>query len=184
MRESTQRAEPEHVFENCVSCEDVVPLAWRGRGSALSSGELHRLQELTLRALRAEPGEQSDIKDPQLLRLHEKLDSVLEMMGRLMEVHHPAPVPAHVRLSRVGVAWRTPATQAPQVGEHGVLELHLHPRLMQPLLLPGHVCAVERNGDQAEVQVAFETMSEPVESALERHVFRRHRRAISENRNG
>ncbi|HZP12040.1 MAG TPA: PilZ domain-containing protein [Nevskiaceae bacterium] len=172
------------MFEDCVSCEDVVPIAWRGRQGALSSGELHRLQELTLRALRAEPGEQADVKDPQLLRLHEKLDSVLEMMGRLLEIHHPAPQPAHVRLSRMGVAWRTEPGKAPPIGEHGVLELHLHPRLMQPLLLPAHVCAVEPRSGQVEVEVAFDSVPEPVETALERHIFRRHRRAISETRNG
>ncbi len=177
-------AEAHRVFEDCVSCEDVVPIAWRGRSAALSAGELHRLQELTLRALRAEPGEQTDVKDPQLLKLHEKLDTVLEMIGRLMEVHHPAPQPAQVKLSRMGVAWRTEAGKAPPMGEHGVLELHLHPRLMQPLLLPARVCAVEPRGGEVEVEVAFDTMSEPVESALERHIFRRHRRAISENRNG
>lgn len=177
-------AEAHSVFEDCVSCEDVVPLAWRGRSSALSSGELHRLQEQTLRALRAEPGEQVDVKDPQLLRLHEKLDSMLEMIGRLMEVHHPAPQPARVRLSRMGVAWRTEAGKVPPIGEHGVLELHLHPRLMQPLLLPAHVCAIEPRGGEIEVEVAFESLPEAVETALERHIFRRHRRAISENRNG
>lgn len=177
-------AEAHRVFEDCVSCDDVVPLAWRGRESALSGGELHRLQELTLRALRAEPGEQIDVKDPHLIRLHEKLDSLLEMMGRLIEIHHPAPQPTHVRLSRMGVAWRTEAGKAPSLGEHGVLELHLHPRLMQPLLLPAHVCAIEPRGAEVEVEVAFEVLSEPVETALERHVFRRHRRAISENRNG
>lgn len=172
------------MFDGCVSCEDVVPIAWRGRKAALSSGELHRLQENTLRALRAEPGEQSDVKDPDLLRLHEKLDSVLEMMGRLMELHHPAPQAAHVRLSRMGMSWRAPAASAPAIGEHGVLELHLHPRLMQPLLLPARVQSLDARGNEVEVNIAFEPLSEPVESALERHVFRRHRRAISENRNG
>jgi hypothetical protein len=177
-------AEARQVFDNCVSCEDVVPIAWRGREAALSNGELHRLQELTLRALRSEPGEQSDVKDPHLLRLHEKLDSVLEMIGRLMEIHQPPPQPAHVRLSRMGVSWRVPAGKAPPMGEPGVIELHLHPRLMQPLLLPARVSAIDPHGAEVEVEVAFEPLSEPVESALERHVFRRHRRAISENRNG
>jgi len=177
-------SEAHGVFEDCVSCEDVVPIAWRARRAALSNGELHRLQETTLRALRAEPGEQSDVKDPHLLRLHEKLDSVLEMIGRLIELHQPAPQPAQVRLSRMGMSWRTAAASAPPVGEQGVIELHLHPRLMQPLLLPAHVCGVDPRGDEVEVNVAFEPLSEPVESALERHVFRRHRRSISETRNG
>jgi hypothetical protein len=175
---------PSELFDGCVSCEDVVPIAWRSRNAALSSGELHRLQEMTLRALRAEPGEQCDVKDPHLLRVHEKLDSVLEMIGRLMEVHFPAPQSAHVRLSRMGVSWRVPAGKAPAMGEPGVLELHLHPRLMQPLLLPAKVCSISPHGEEVEVNVAFESLSEPVESALERHVFRRHRRAISETRNG
>ena len=177
-------SQSERVFEDCVSCEDVVPIAWRGRKAGLSHGELHRLQETTLRALRAEPGEQSEVKDPELARLHEKLDSVLEMMGRLMEVHYPAPQPAQIRLSRMGMSWRSPAATAPPMGERGVLELHLHPRLMQPLLLPAHVCGVDVLGAEVEVNIAFEPLPEPVESALERHVFRRHRRSISENRNG
>jgi len=159
-------------------------MAWRGRNAALSNGELHRLQELTLRALRAEPGEQVDVKEPHLLRLHEKLDSVLEMLGRLMEIHHPVPQPTQVRMSHLGVAWRTDPGKAPAMGEHGVLELHLHPRLMQPMLLPARVCAVEAKGSEVAVEAAFDPLPEPVEAALERHIFRRHRRAISENRNG
>jgi hypothetical protein len=172
------------AFVGCVSCEDVVPLAWRARSSALSTGELHRLQELTLRALRAEPADETDVDDKNLLRLHEKLDSLMEMVGRLLSVHQPTPTPANINLSRRGLAWAMNPADAPSIGQIGVIELHLHPRLLQPLLLPSRVYALRERDGMMEVRVLFEPLSEVVESALERHVFRRHRRSIAETRSG
>lgn len=170
------------IFAGCVSCEDCVPLAWRDRDRPLTDGELFRLQERSLRALRAEPADEHEEQNPEMLRLHEKLDALMESVGRLLAAHHPAPAARNLRLSRRGVAWSMPAEQAPAAGGYGVIELHLHPRLLQPLLLPARIVAVHPGDGGATVEAAFEPIAEIMESALERHVFRRHRRAVAETR--
>lgn len=172
----------ESVFEACVSCQDCVPLAWRPRSHPLSDGELFRLQDLSMRALRAEPADEHEVQDAEMLRLHEKLDCLMESIGKLLAVHQPVPPARNLKLSRRGAAWSEPADGAHGLGQIGVIELHLHPRLVQPLLLPGRICRLDAREGAAEIEVIFEPLSELLEGALERHVFRRHRRAVAETR--
>jgi hypothetical protein len=183
MRAATANNTSDSVFGACVSCDDCVPLAWRVRATPLTEGELYRLQEQTLRSLRAEPSDAAEQKEPEMQRMHEKLDALMEAVGRLLSIHQPAPVARNVKLSRRGVAWFMPAQEAaPSPGEIGVLELHLYPRLLQPLLLPARVTSVVSSAGESRVEMSFEPICELVESAIERHVFRRHRRAIAESR--
>ena len=63
-----------------------------------------------------------------------------------------------------------------------MLRVHLDPRLPQPLELPARLVGTERLGPECLAWLRFEDLGDALESALERHVFRRHRRAVAEAR--
>ena len=101
-------------------------------------------------------------------------------MGGLNQraTHDPA-VP--VRWSAKGAC--LPAAAPLEAGQAGLFRIQAAAWLPEPLTLPARVIAVHTDVAAGLVAwLAFEPLPEPTRSALERHLFRQHRRAIAERR--
>lgn len=174
------------LFGDALGCEDRLPLAfapgarpgehWRGQATLL----------LRALALFDESREADcDDADPQRAELHRieaKVDVVIALLGTLLGDRAAALPVVALRWSRIGVRLR--ATHPPAVAD-GCLRLQPDARLPQVIELPVRVVATrsEPEGD-CTAWVRFVGVDETLEAALERHVFRRHRRQVAEARRG
>jgi len=106
-----------------------------------------------------------------LHRLDQKLDLLLGLMGRWhnRELELPGPQPA--RLGLRGVVWRAALPAGP-----GRISIYLHAALPSALELPATLLPL---GD-GQVLAEFHGLDAAAMDALERYLFRRHRRAVAQ----
>jgi hypothetical protein len=164
---------------------DRLPLRWHPLDELPAGPEAERLSEANLRALTAvalleEHSQLPDEPSPtelELHRIHYKLNLVLELLGGFLQMQAPRPAAVPLRLSWRGLSW-TESGAAPATGTTGLIELHLSPALPLPLRWPARIVGVEGG----EVSAEFAPLAEICQMALERHVFKHHRRKVAETR--
>ena len=168
-----------------LAFQDVLPVLWRASPGPLDAETAAGLAERNLQVLQAwdameeyGPVEKPDENSPyaaDLMRLERKMNLLLDLVGQILATNRPRPAPASVRFNALGAVWRgTPPL--PEAGAQGILEVHLHDCLAQPLRLPGRVTNVTPDGN---VKARFIPLGEPVADLIEKMAFRRHRRQIA-----
>jgi hypothetical protein len=86
-----------------------------------------------------------------------------------------------VRLSGQWAEWADPDPPAP--GDALLLALYLNPIVPDAVALPARVERVaEEPGGEARVRASFGAMPAPLRNALEKLIFRHHRRQVAEQR--
>lgn len=168
-----------------ISYRKRLPLHWAPLPSLPSGVEAERLADTNARLLAAvalleehvQPGEEPSAHELELLRIHQKLNLLLELFGGFLSQQAARPPELMVRLSWRGIVWQG-AVSVPEPGAVGLVELNLSHILPQPLRLPARIVAVTDGVVSAE----FDALTELCQSALERHVFMRHRREVAETR--
>jgi hypothetical protein len=174
-------------FEGALSFADSLPLAWHPGAAAAEGIENDRLSDANLRLLsniaqleeRTVLGDEPTQQEMELARLHAKMDVVLELLGALVPRYVAVPPRVALHLSWQGVAWHS-GDAAFAVGQTGAIEIYLHPTLLQPLRWPARIARI----DGGWVAARFLPLAHPCQQALERHVFKHHRRAVAERRGG
>ncbi len=131
------------VLYNELAYHDVLPVVWRSREQPLSRFELTGLEESNLVLLQAcvamqeqparDHGEDAGPLANELARLDFKLNLVLQLLGKLV-LRDRMPAATSVRFNAHGASW-TAIGPVPGTGERGVLRIHLHESLPQPLEL-------------------------------------------------
>lgn len=156
----------------------VSPLAALPTGLQLADANRSAAMLLALLISLDEPPPLLD-ESPELLahlqRLDQKLDLLMELVGQWLHGELALPPAQLLRLSARGVVWR-PA-QALPAGPASV-RLYLQPGLPKPLDLP----AMLRPLEDGSMLAAFAGLDGPVTDALERYIFRCHRRAVAQAR--
>lgn len=170
---------------DALSYDAAMPVSWTPLAVAPGAVRLEQLNEDNLRVLAAvalldeqrsgaaSVDDNSPI-DAELVRLNQKLNLVIDLLGFLVNQNAPAPEARRVRLSWQGVVFG--GDQA--LGELGLVSLRLNRSVPQPLVWPARVVHID--GDERHAR--FEPFGDAVQTALERHVFLRHRRAIAGTR--
>ncbi|SEK50943.1 Atypical PilZ domain-containing protein, cyclic di-GMP receptor [Pseudoxanthomonas sp. GM95] len=118
--------------------------------------------------------------DPALLRMEAKLDILTLLVADLAAAHDRSDARQALVWSARGVELTLPNAPAP--GQEGMFRVRASDWLPTPLLLPSRVLAVRQETGASRVWLGFEQLSAAMESALERHVFRIHRRAVAHSR--
>lgn len=174
-------AAAEHaLFGDALGCDEILPAAFVGGTGPAEGDGAGVLRALALIEETGEPErEDSDARGAELARVEAKLDLVLALLGSVLRAQRPDLAPVALRWSRLGACVH--AATAPSA-DTGCLRVALDPRLPQPLELPARVIACEPEGEGVRLWLSFERLDPALESALERHVFRRHRRAVAEAR--
>lgn len=166
------------------SYEAALPLVWTPLADSVGGLRREQYNDDNLRVLAAvavldetrtpssndEPG----ALDAEIVRLNQKLNLVIDLLGFLVAQQTSSQPPARVRLSWQGAVFAGPQT----LGEAGLLSLSLHRSVPQPFVWPARISHV----DGEERHARFAPFGDALQAALERHVFLRHRRAIAGNR--
>jgi len=115
--------------------------------------------------------------DPQLAahlqRLDHKLDLLLGLVGQWLTRELTVPAPQPVRLGVRGVLWQAALPPGP-----GRVSLYLRPTLPVALQLPALLSALPHG----QVLAEFQGLDPQLADALERYIFRQHRRAVAQAR--
>jgi hypothetical protein len=175
------------VLGERVFCEDDIPFAWAATPALPPRGALTRLNgrnESVLRALSmleehdespAEDAERADFR-----RLEGKLDLAMELLAELVRDRIGATPSVRVRFSAEGVCWQ--ATRAEAEGTLLFTDWWLLPAWPVALRLHAEVAGNRRSGDGWIVCARLVGQTDTVKDWLEKLVFRRHRRAIAQQR--
>jgi len=169
------------LFDQILSCDALLPVDFipgAGPGRLAHAESLLRslavIEDLSI----DERQHEHDDLPAQGLRMEAKLDLSLLLLGRVLE--HARP-PLHVRSLRWslrGARVHLPHTTPMAGGTEGVLQLQLYDWLPEPMELPAYVLAA----DPARVWLRFSAFPPRLSDAIERHLFRQHRRQIAQAR--
>lgn len=175
------------LFGDALTCIYDVPAALRS--NAPDSATLERATEHAETVLRSlaliedSPHEDTDEhggKEPALQRIDAKLNLVLETLAGLLRRERSELPMQRLRWSRFGAELLHPSSEPPA---RGFLLLQPLAWLPQRLELPV-VCLAQRSeGDGGcRVWLRFDPQPPSLEQALERHLFRLHRRQIAQRK--
>jgi len=172
-----------------VVYEDRLPLAvtvlsgpWEpSQRLRLEQGNVDLLRTLVaLEEVSSDSGGEEE-KDPDLQRVEFKVNLVLDMVARLYMEHLAIPPLAPVRLSGEFLEWLdSPCAPA---GTWLQVQLYISQRFPQPLILLGTAAAVPADSPYP-CRIRLEGVSQPLQDALERFIFRHHRRLVAYQRRG
>jgi len=128
---------------------------------------------------RSEDGDEHAEPSSALQRVEAKLDLVLGLLGTMMSERGDLPPPTLLRWSTRGARIDMLGDAlAIRPGARGVLRVQPADWLPDCIELPAHAIAVEG----ARAWLAFEPLPPPLADALERHLFRLHRKQVAESR--
>jgi hypothetical protein len=178
---------PENPFGDGLMFEDSLALAWVSCGP-IEAGELARLNVDNLQLLSAESSleevrVQEALKNEspalvhELQRLEYKINILLRLTAEIAVRNKALPEPRRVRLAARGLEWW--GSDAPVAGATGVLSLYINPTLPQALRLPARVAGEIGDGPARVVRMPFVGLSEAVSDAIEKFIFRHHRRLVA-----
>jgi len=158
----------------------LLPLAWQdGQASPQQISDWMRENVTALHAIAALEGPSHEREldrtanvDYTAARLEAKVDLLMQWMGKLLIAQHPLPPATEVVLGAKSIVWKCPI--ALKSGQFGVLSIYLAPRLPMPLVFPVQI----KGTADGQVQAQLLHLSEEAQDALDRTLFRYHRRAL------
>ncbi|WP_273453904.1 PilZ domain-containing protein [Nevskia ramosa] len=167
---------------DALSYDSAMPVSWTPLAALPGAVRLEQFNEDNLRVLAAvalldeqrgsgTTADENSPIDAEIARLNQKLNLVIDLLGFLVSQNAPAAEARRVRLSWQGLVFS--GEQA--LGDIGLVSLRLNRSVPQPLVWPARIVHVD--GD--ERHACFEAFGDALQTALERHVFLRHRRAIA-----
>lgn len=130
----------------------------------------------------AEPADDDAIAHA-LARLDLKVALLLELVGKLLMERSDMPASVPVRLGSHRLTWPD-ATGSLRPGDAGIAAVWLRASPATPLQIAGEVAAVRPQDAGCEVELSYLGLDEPVGEALEKLIFRHHRRAIANRHPG
>lgn len=176
----------ESLFGDTLTCEELRPAAFLpGAPGDAALASLNARGEALLQALavvedgvRNEEPEQP--ADHALHRIEAKLDLLTALVAGLCASHDDDPVQP-LQWSARGASLPIAAPAA--VGSSGRFRIRPTDLLPSALVLPATVLACDTGADgQTLAWLRFGPLSPALQAALERHLFRVHRRAVAESR--
>lgn len=173
------------LFGEALACEDAQRCAFieQPLDPALVDAACARA-ELYLSAIAViEDSRNEEEEGPQglaLRRIEAKLDLMLTLLSGLSRTARADPLRT-LHWSALGA--RMPTESPLAEGSSGLFQTQAAPWMPEPLQLPATVIACQPQGDGVlHLWLQFGPLTEGTSSALERHLFRQHRRAIAERR--
>lgn len=183
MSHSIAEAERE-LFAEALTCSEDLPAEFVAQ--ALDGPAAERAIDRSEALFRAiaqieegggEEGDERGGHEQSLHRIEAKLNVLLDLVGALVRRDMPTLPLRSVRWSRRGLALPQEAATAP--GTLGLLRLQPASWLPQTVELPVEVIACGNESGQNWLWLRLAPRPSSFESAVERHLFRLHRRAIA-----
>lgn len=174
------------LFDETLSCELALPAEFRIGSAVIRPGTAETLLRSVALVEDARGDDGHDDRSDatlQVQRLEAKLDLVMVLLGRLVRQNSQDLPLRPLRWSRRGIRLEQGARSGAAPGSMGVIRLQPCDWLPDHIDLPVVIVAEAANGSGAHyLWLRFEGLSDALEMALERHLFRLHRRQIAEAR--
>lgn len=170
-------------FDRQLAFEGELRVDWEPLTAQCGSEELSRLCDANLTVLnlvaavegRAETPDEDSASGAELGRLDAKLNLLLELVQLLVVRVHQPPPRRWVRLNAQGIAFEAEALyRAPDAAVR--VRIHLDACRAMPLEFPARVVRLAEPG---RVLLAFVEPGAAIEEAMDRLVFRHHRRKVA-----
>lgn len=175
------------LFTDALVCEELRPASFRvGALEPTESRTALLAAEGLLRALavvedqRGEGADENGEKNQALQRIEAKLDLLTALIANLHSVRDRQDPAQRLCWSASAACLDGQPIVAPDT--EGVFCVQPTDWLSEPLRLPATVVAAEPSGASWRLWLRFAPLPDALQAALERHVFRVHRRAIAELR--
>jgi len=174
------------LFDETLSCEVALPAEFRIGSAVIRPGTAETLLRSVALVEDARGDDGHDDRSDatlQVQRLEAKLDLVMGLLGRLVRQSAQDLPLRPLRWSRRGIRLEQGSRSGAAPGSMGVIRLQPCDWLPDHIDLPVVIVAEAANGAGAHyLWLRFEGLSDALEMALERHLFRLHRRQIAEAR--
>ncbi|MDX5517059.1 PilZ domain-containing protein [Stenotrophomonas sp. RG-453] len=174
------------LFDETLSCEVALPAEFRIGSAVIRPGTAETLLRSVALVEDARSDDGHDDRSDatlQVQRLEAKLDLVMVLLGRLVRQSVQDLPLRPLRWSRRGIRLEQGSRSGAAPGSMGVIRLQPCDWLPDHIDLPVVIVAEAANGSGAHyLWLSFEGLSDALEMALERHLFRLHRRQIAEAR--
>lgn len=180
----------ESVFGDALACGELRPAAFvAGTGDAEADRLACLRSEALLRAIavvedshgREEP-EERGLHDLAVQRIEAKLDLLSALVASLVNRQVGSDPVRPLEWSAHGACLVLPEAPTAAPGQPGMLRVRPCDWLPETLELPATVVGVDHDGDGHQLWLRFIHHSPALTGALERHLFRIHRRAVAESR--
>ena len=180
------------LFGDTLILETRVPVAWEPMRSLPLDEELLQLgrynEDLlhTISMLEESVREGADNSSPQdhaLMRLEQKLNVLMTMVSQLMSHQLALPEKTLVKLNANALSWQEP-NACPAPGERVRVSVYLHAALPQAACFIGQVRSVQEADNGSLVILELLRSGDAMTNALEKYIFRHHRRAVAKARPG
>lgn len=175
----------DELFGASLSCEESQRAAFQAHAVDPAMAEAACVRaEACLHAIAVIEDSRSDDEDGAqslaLRRIEARLDLLTALVGALARRERADPLVA-LRWSAVGAC--LPADALLEEGSTGTFRIQAAAWLPEPLELPGTIIASHRDQDGTpRLWLRFGPLTAGAAAAMERHLFRQHRRAIAERR--
>lgn len=172
------------LFDGTTHCDEELPLEWstapgvRPELQADANTGVLKVLSLLEEHIPDHKDDAAPQRESELARIDAKLDLLLGVVGRLLAIHQAPPAAAAIHFSCRGLVW-SGAPPAVREGARGRVLVHLHPAIPQPLEFAAAVLAVDDATAPRRAWIGFDPLPPGLSALLERHTFRRHRRAVA-----
>lgn len=178
------------VFGDSLACDELRPAAFvpgplapaAVRSACLRAESLLRALAVVEDSRGVEEGEERGPHELALNRIEAKLDLLTALVASKLGDHFDPLRPLRWSAHGACLELDRDALPAQAAGATGALRVQPSDWLPEALLLPATVVADLAAGESRQLWLRFGPLTPTLESALERHLFRVHRRAIAESR--
>jgi hypothetical protein len=173
------------LFADTLSCDIALPATFEADAKVRRPGSaemLLRSVALVEDSRGTDDGEERFDGGAQLQRLEARLDLTLVLLGRLLQQSTPALPTCNLKWSRLGLRLDSPHSAGVAADTTGVIRLQPADWLPDHIELPVQVIAEQESDGVYHLWLRLHSASDALVAAVERHLFRLHRRQIAESR--
>ncbi|MBA3930757.1 hypothetical protein J2X02_003514 [Pseudoxanthomonas japonensis] len=173
------------LFDGALTCDVVLPARFDpGQRAVMQAPSEALLKGLAIAEdVRGDDPEERKEATPSQQRIEAKLDLVLSLLGRLARRHEDALPVTALRWSHRGLRLDAVSATAIAAGTSGIVTLQPATWLSDQIELPATVLDhVQGSQGLHHLWLQFEGLNAGLAEAMDRHLFRLHRRQVAEAR--
>lgn len=180
---NSQTPVPYDALDDAIHIEGQFDVSWQAMAAPCTEAELLRMNDRNLLVLNAidvmdahrhaSDSDENDALHLDVQRIEAKVDLLLDLMNQLLKAKEGGAQSWHLLLTASSVTWQQHPL-SPRVGDYLLLDLYIHPSVSMPIRLPMECVSTQ--------QGRFYGISPALQNALDKLIFRQHRRAIAVNK--
>lgn len=173
------------LFDGALTCDVVLPARFDAGPRAVMQAPSEALLKglATAEDVRGDDPEERKEATPSQQRIEAKLDLVLSLLGRLARRHEDVLPVTALRWSHRGLRLDAVSPAPLAAGTRGIVTVQPAAWLSDHIELPATVMdQVEGSQGLHHLWLQFEALNAGLAEAMDRHLFRLHRRQIAEAR--